>query len=53
MDSENSTEVVLGLGNNGPDRFERWFTIKVNKQSGQAFKLQASNTGDKEWITPE
>ena len=50
IDSENQNEVIVDIGNNGPERFERYSTVKVLKASGEMLVLKRGDSGEDVWI---
>lgn len=50
IDSESQKEIILAVGDNTPERFDRWFTVKVLKPSGEMLQLKRSDAGEDLWI---
>jgi hypothetical protein len=50
IDSENQQEIIVDIGDNRPERFEKYFTVKVVKASGKMFQLKQGDSGNDFWI---
>jgi hypothetical protein len=50
IDSESQKEIILAVGDNTPGRFDRWFTVKVLKPSGEMLQLKRGDSGEDLWM---
>ena len=47
VESDDEKEIILAVGNNGPERFDKWRNVKVLKATGELFEWEY---GKEDWV---